>query len=230
MKNKKNTNLEMPYERFLAFGGGALTDMELIAVILRSGTQKAPVMQIAKKVLAAGNHGRGEQLSSLYTLSLKDLLRIEGIGQVQAVKLLCVLELSKRLSEQRCRPQVVYTDPELVAECYMERLRHQPNEEVLLVCLDSRMGFLCDEVLSTGTVNSSVLSPRNVYYEALRHEAVNIILLHNHPSGDPTPSGTDLSITERMCEAGNFLDIRLADHIIIGDRQYFSMKEQGIIP
>lgn len=225
-KNKNHETPELPYERFLRFGPEVLTDAELVAIILRTGTRKAPVMQIAREVVRAGSHGR-ESLGSLYHLSLQDLQRIDGIGEVQAVKLQCILEFSKRLSAERCRPEVVFSNPERVAGFYMERLRHLPNEEVLLVCLDSRMGFLCDVVLSSGTVNASLVSARNVYTEAFRHEAVYIILLHNHPSGDPAPSEEDLVVTERIAAAGRMVDIPLADHIIIGDCQYYSMKEQG---
>ncbi|SDZ80596.1 DNA repair protein RadC [Lachnospiraceae bacterium NK3A20] len=232
MKKKKNekfpAGIEMPCERFMKYGASSLSDTELIAIILRSGTHTSPVMQMAAAVLEAGDHAN-HSLLALYHLTLQDLVKIDGIGEAKGVKLLCILELSKRISMQKCRPQVIYNSPATVAKCYMESMRHLDNEEVCLVNLDNKLGFICDEVLSMGTVNASLISPRNVFTAALRHGAVNIMLLHNHPSGDPTPSREDIEITNKIRNAGDELGIHLIDHLVIGDRQYISMKEQGYL-
>jgi DNA repair protein RadC len=124
---------------------------------------------------------------------------------------------------------MVLTTPEAVANYYMQELRHLSREVVYLIMMDAKSRILKDMIISTGTVSSTLLSPREIFLNALKYEAVNIILLHNHPSGDPTPSREDINTTSRMKEAGNLMGIRLMDHIIIGDNRYISLAERGYI-
>lgn len=219
---------EMPYERFLAFGAQSLTNAELLAIILRTGTKEKNAVQLSREVLGLYTRGATE-LSALHRMTLDDLMGIPGIGEVKAVKILSLAEISRRLVRERASRDLVFSSPSAVADYYMEELRHLETETAVLVLLDNKMALLREETLSLGTVNCTLLSPREIFLRALRWGAVNIMLLHNHPSGDPTPSEMDLEITKRICDAGRILGIRLVDHLVIGDRNYASMRELGFV-
>ncbi len=219
---------ELPYERFLSYGAGSLTNAELLAVILRTGTANVSATALAREILES-HDPENTGLSVLYDLTMNDLLKIRGIGQVKAVKLLCLAELSKRLSMEKASKKLCFTSPEAVAGYYMEVLRHEKQERALLLLLDNKMALIREVTLTIGTVNSTLLSPRDIFMRALREGAVNIILLHNHPSGDPTPSRMDIEMTNQILLAGNLLEIRLADHLVIGDNCFVSMRESGYL-
>ena len=220
---------ELPYERFLSCGAGSLTNAELLAIILRTGTKEKSAMQLSREILGFHKQGSSE-LSALHRLTLEDLKSIPGIGEVKAVKILSLAEISRRLVRERAASRLTFSSPSAVADYYMEQMRHLETETAVLVLLDNKMGLLREEILSLGTVNCTLLSPREIFLRALRWGAVNIMLLHNHPSGDPTPSEMDKEITQRICSAGNLLGIQLIDHLIIGDLQYTSLREYGCIP
>ncbi len=215
---------ELPFERFMELGAESLTNAELLAVMLRTGTAGQSALDVARHIL-----GEGDTLSVLYELTLKNLLQIAGIGQVKAVQLLCIAEMSKRLSKERAARDLSFTSPESVAEYYMEQLRHEATERVILLLLDSKLMLIREILLSIGSVNASIVSPREIYRLALRENAVHVMLLHNHPSGDPTPSQEDIQVTKKVARAGKDMDITLTDHLIIGDARYVSMKEQGLL-
>ena len=218
---------EQPYEKCERSGPGALSDAELLAVIIRSGSTGERVVDVASRVLSFSAAYPG--LIGLNHMSLKDLTSIKGIGRVKAMQLLCVTELTKRMSKATNEKRLSLITPEEVASYYMQEMRHLAREVVYLIMMDAKSRILKDMIISTGTVSSSLLSPREIFLNALKYEAVNIILLHNHPSGDPTPSREDIQTTHRMKEAGNLMGIRLMDHIIIGDNRYISLAEQGYI-
>lgn len=220
---------EMPYERFLSCGASSLTNAELLAIILRTGTKEKNATQLSREILGFYEEGSSD-LSALHRLTLEDLKSIPGIGEVKAVKILSLAEISRRLVRERAATRLVFSSPSAVADYYMEQMRHLETETAVLVLLDNKMALLREEVLSLGTVNCTLLSPREIFLRALRWGAVNIMLLHNHPSGDPTPSGMDKEITERICKAGQILGIQLIDHLIIGDLRYTSLREYGCIP
>ncbi len=224
---KRNKEPEMPYERFLAFGRENLTDAELVAILLRTGCEGTPALEIARKVLTI--RGGEPSLHVLHDLTMKDLKTIHGIGEVKAAKLLCCLEISRRLSLLSAQEKLAFGSPSSIADYYMETMRHEKQERVVLVLLDNKLGMMRDETLFVGTVNASLLSPRDVFMRALDHGAVNILLVHNHPSGDPTPSQQDIRATRRIRQLGEMMEIPLIDHIVIGDRCYISMKEAGYI-
>jgi len=216
---------DKPYEKCAALGAGALTDAELLAVLIRTGTEGASSVELAHQIL--GVTGNGEDLRNLYHTSLQQLMSIRGIGQVKAVQILCLCELARRLvrSERRENPRFIHA--ETVAEYYMEEMRHLEQEELRCVFLNTKCYLICDKVITRGTVNMSLISAREIFVEAVKCNAVNVILLHNHPSGDPTPSYGDISVTREVRRAGEILGITLEDHIIIGDRCYYSLKERG---
>ncbi len=158
------------------------------------------------------------------------LTAVSGIGRVKALKLLAAFELMKRVSREGFGEKPVLKSPASIAEYYMQRLRFLNVEEVHAAFFNTKCIFLGEKRLSVGTVNSSVVSPREIFIEALLREAVGVILVHNHPSGDPTASREDIHLTVQVSQAGRMLDIRLLDHIIIGDNRYFSFKESGCSP
>ena len=229
---EKNVQLNkdpgLPYERFLNFGAENLTEAELLAIILRTGTRDASAVELAEKVLALATYPR-EGLLGLHDVSIEDLMTIRGIGMVKAVKLKSIADLSKRMSRARASTGICFNRADMVADYFMEKLRHKDTESVYLLCLDAKGQLIHERKLSDGSVNMALISPREVFLEALKDKAVNIILVHNHPSGDPTPSRSDRELTENVAKVGDQMDIPLLDHIIIGDNRYTSFKEQKFL-
>lgn len=215
---------DMPYEKFMRFGAESLTEAELIAIVLRTGTKDKSALQLANQVLSLAKYPR-EGLLGLYDVTLEELMSIKGIGMVKAVKLKCLTELSMRISKTCAKEGLCFRHPKTIAEYFMESLRHRNTECLILVCLDSKGQLLHEQKLSDGSVNMSLISPREIFLEALQRKAVNIVLVHNHPSGDPTPSKSDRDLTENVRFVGEKMDIPLLDHIIIGDNRYMSFRE-----
>lgn len=229
MKHQNTTaNSNMPYERFRAFGAESLTDSELLAIILRTGTKDVSAVSLAEQVLSLGQAPR-EGLLGLYDISLEQLMSIKGIGEVKAIKLKSIAALSMRINRYSAKERLTLCHSGTVAEYFMEQLRHRETECVILVSLDTKGQILRESLISSGSVRMSLISPREIFIEALLHKAVNILLVHNHPSGDPSPSRQDRMITETLREMGEKLDIPLLDHIIIGDNRYTSFKELSLL-
>ena len=223
MKNLPES--ERPYEKYLANGEESLSDAELLAIILKSGTKNANSLDIAREILR-GNHNN---LLNLYDLSYHDLMKISGVGIVKAIQLKAVAELSKRIAKTKSGYQLKMDRPSKIADYYMEQLRHAKQEQLLCAFFDTKCNFLGDCVISKGSVNSSYVSPREIFRCAFDYEAVLIILIHNHPSGDSTPSEDDMRITQRIHKGAQILQLELVDHIIIGDQNYFSFKENELL-
>ncbi len=217
---------ERPYEKCEKYGASILSDAELLAVILRTGSKKQRVMDLAVNILNYSTAYPG--LKGLNYLSFQELIKIKGVGRVKAVELLCLTEITKRMAKEIHRDSLRLITPKSVADYYMQDMRHLTREQVMLLMMDSKNKIIKDMIISEGSVNTSIMPTREVFVNAIKYEAVNIILLHNHPSGDPTPSGEDIRVTKKLYEAGNLIGITLMDHIIIGDNRYISMKEQGL--
>lgn len=213
--------MSLPYEKFVTLGPESLSEAELLAIIIRTGTKEKTSVQIGEEILERSKDG----ILGIWHLSVEELMQIKGIGQVKAIKLKCVAELSRRIWNSRRRESLKFSSPYSVAQYYMESLRHEEKEQVILLSLNTKCELIRETLLSVGTVNLSLISPREVFLQALNDKAVNIMLLHNHPSGDPTPSEADLQITRRIKEIGGMLNIALLDHIIIGDKRYVSLLE-----
>ena len=231
MKNKTIKELDWKYrpdEKFLRFGPKALTDAELLAIILRTGTNEKHSVELCEQILSLNTENENSILNIL-EYEIEDLLKIKGIGKVKALQIKSISELSLRISQSSAKKGLIFNNPESIASYYMEQLRHKKREEVVLLMLNSAGDFLCDKILFSGTVNASIFSPREIFLEALRKNAVNIILLHNHPSGEVKPSKADLLGTKRVLDAGKLIGISLLDHIIIGDRKFYSFKEEGLL-
>lgn len=227
-KSMKNIpSSEQPYEKVWEKGPGALSNAELLAVIFRSGTRGLNSLEVARKVLEAVPYG-GE-LSGLSHLSLPQLMEIRGIGGVKAVQIQCMLEFARRLAAEKGDRSPQFFGPGQIADFYMERLCHLEQEEMWALFLNTKNCLLKEICLTRGTVRSSLISPRELFLEALRYHAVYVVLMHNHPSGDPEPSIEDILSTKRIRDAGELLGIGLQDHIIVGDHTYVSLKERSII-
>ena len=222
---KEMPESEKPYEKCINYGAQELSDAELLAVILRTGTRQFTSLQTAQRLL----YGREGNLLNLISMTMEEMQNIPGIGQVKAAQMKCVAELAVRIARTQRAVKISLNQPESVAGYYMETLRHESKEKLLLAMFDAKCNLLGDEVISVGTVKNSLVSPREIFLKALQCKAVHIVLLHNHPSGDPTPSGADKRVTKRIAACGEMMDIALADHIIIGDNNYISFREKGLL-
>ena len=220
---------QRPYEKCLKDGPGILSDSELLAVILRSGTKDASSLTLAHEILNHTEKTSFPGLLGILHMSLPELMKINGIGKVKAIQLKCIGELSKRMAREAARPQLSLNSPDTIAKYYMEQLRHEEQELLLCMMFDTRSHLLGEEILSKGTVNSTLITPRVVYLAALKYHATCIVLVHNHPSGVTEPSAGDIQTTQRILRAGEMLGITLLDHIIIGDHTYTSLRENGMM-
>ena len=215
-----------PYERFANYGPESLSDAELLAILLRTGQKGLNVVRMAENILQqAGEDG----LLGLCRYSVKELMEHPGIGQVKAIQIKAVAELARRMTKKSAKKRLMFNSPDTIAQYYMEDLRYEDRENLIILSLNTKGALIGEKLLYVGTVNSSLISPREVFIEALQNKAVSIIMLHNHPSGDPTPSHQDIFITKKIKEAGELLDISLVDHIIIGDNIYVSLKERNLL-
>lgn len=218
---------ERPYEKCEKFGAASLSDTQLLAVLLRSGTKGKSALDLAEDIIYSDQLGNG--LLNVHHLTLQQLMQIKGMGRVKAIQILCVAELSKRLSKANATSGLAFDNPSSIADYYKEDMRHAQQEHIKLLLLNSKSHLIGETNISKGTVNASIITPRELFIEALNKGAVSIILLHNHPSGDPKPSKEDVLITKRILEAGKLIGIDLLDHIIIGNNCYTSFCEMGIL-
>lgn len=219
---------DRPCEKCLKMGPENLSDAELLSIIIRTGSREESSLGLAQKILAL-NYPR-EGILGLLHLSLPELMQIKGIGRVKGAQLLCIGELSRRIWKKAVLEEAVsFTNPEDIMNFYVEDLRHMEQEQIRIMLLNTKGVLIRDVLISQGTVNSSVVSPREIFLEALKYHAVNFILVHNHPSGDPTPSREDIRLTLQIKDAGEIIGIRLLDHVIIGDNSYISFRERGIL-
>lgn len=227
MKMKDLPNDDRPYERCLREGPEVLSDSELLSIIIRTGSREDNSLELASKVLALNYPKEG--ILGLLHLSLPELMSVKGIGKVKGAQLLCIGELSRRIWKRKMMEQkLVFRTPQAVADYYQEDMRHQQQEQFHVMMFNSKQVLIRDVLLSKGTVNASLVSPREIMIEALRYQAVSLILVHNHPSGDPEPSKEDIALTRKVMEAGALIGIPVLDHIIIGDNSFVSLKERGL--
>lgn len=228
--NKNNTikamcTEERPYEKCERFGAENLTDTELLAVILRTGTRGENSLDLARNLLHPDFGTAG--LHNIHHWTMERLLHIRGVGRVKAVQILCLAELSKRMAQESAAEGLDFSSPATIARYYMEDMRHRNKEVLKLLLLNTRSRLIGESNISTGTVDTALVSSRELFIEAFQKSASAIILLHNHPSGDPTPSREDIRTTRQVYEAGRLIGIELLDHIIIGNNCYVSMREKG---
>ena len=217
---------ERPYEKVEQEGVEKLSDKELLTVLIRTGTIKERADQVALRILdSCGEDG----LQALWNTDMEELKRIPGIGRVKAIQMVCVCELARRMARGKRLFGTTISSPEDIVSYYNVQLKYQQKECLILVVLDSKNRILTEEILSVGSIHASIADPREIFLKALKKNGVSIILLHNHPSGDPTPSRDDILTTERIAKAGELLGIRLNDHIIIGQNSYISLQAEGYL-
>ena len=212
-----------PREKMALHGESLLTDAELLAIILGKGTRNMSALDIAQKLLVEyGN------LRFLKEVSLEELTQEKGIGIAKAITIKAAMELGRRISVDT-NHKILIKSPEDVKNMVMEEMRFFHREHFRALYLDRKGGLICMEDISIGNLHSSIVHPREVFKTALKRSAASIILVHNHPSGDPTPSSEDLKVTERLIEAGRILGIEVLDHLIIGEHNYVSLQSNGLI-
>ena len=222
---KNMPRLERPYEKCLTFGASGLSDAELLAVILKTGTKDKTSIDLSREIISLNQKYEG--LAGIHHLTYEQLLSIKGVGNAKAVQILCLCEIAKRISGSKAKERLEFDSPASVAEYLMEEMRYLQKEEVRVLMFDGRHSLIGEAKISVGTVNAALSSPREVYLEALKCQAVYIILIHNHPSGDPMPSSQDMLLTKQMMKAGMMIGIELSDHIIIGNQKFYSFRENG---
>lgn len=215
---------ERPREKLLKYGAESLSDAELLAIIIRIGNKERTAVELSQDIL----HYFGG-LRALNYLSIRELTQIKGLGPAKAIQLKAVVELSKRLASLSREAREVIKSPQDVAQLLMPELRFLTQEVFKLVLLDIKNQVIAMPMVSKGGLSSSIVHPREVFKEAIKHSSAAIILVHNHPSGIPEPSRDDISITKRLVDSGKIIGIDVLDHIIIGDGIFTSMKEEGII-
>lgn len=228
MKIKDIPNDDRPYERCLREGPERLSDVELLSILIRNGYKDSNSLDLASDILAL-NYPKDGILGLLH-LTLPELTSVKGIGVVKGIQLLCIGELSRRIWKRKARQKaLVFMDPGTVAEYFQEDMRHMGQEQFYVMLFNTRQMLIRDILISKGTVNASLATPREIFIEALRYQAVSLILVHNHPSGDPEPSKDDIVLTRRVLEAGRVIGIALQDHVVVGEYSYVSMKERGLL-
>lgn len=215
---------ERPRERLLRGGPGILSDAELIAVLLRSGRGGQTAVDLARLLIVAEGGLRG-----LASRNPSELMRTPGVGEAKALALLAAFELGRRVQLQAWDQRPILRSPEDVARILAPRLRDRRQEVFTLLVLDAQNGVKHQADLSTGTLNASLVHPREVYKCAIDHEAAAIIVAHNHPSGNPEPSREDIQMTHQLSEAGRIVGIPLHDHVIVAGKEYVSMAERGMV-
>ena len=215
---------ELPRERLLCKGREALNDVELLALVLGAGGPGDGVLEIAARVLF--EHAG---LLGLAMCSPEELSRTRGIGIAKAASLVGALELGRRIATQRLERGASIRSPEDVFQHFHSSLRLATQERFVALLLDGRHRVCGETVVSQGTLTASLVHPREVFRPALRAGAAALILVHNHPSGDPTPSHEDRDITERLVRAGLLLGVSVLDHVIVADRGYCSLREEGLL-
>ena len=225
MKIKQIPKEERPREKMLSSGRELLTNQELLAILVGSGTKKESSMAVAAKILGIDEKG----IRFLASAGPEDFLRISGVGQAVACRIAAAVELSKRIAVAPAPEKICLTAPEDIANMFMEDMRHLYQEQFRILMLNAKGESMGRELITIGSLTQSLADSRDVFRPAVRKGAASIILVHNHPSGNPTPSELDVSVTKQLIEAGVVLGIRVLDHIVIGDGNFISMKQRKLV-
>jgi len=215
---------DRPRERLLKYGSSHLTNQELLAILLGTGTKKESVMALSNRILM---HFEG--LNLLRDATIEELTAINGIGNAKGVLILSAIELGKRMNEYKPEERYVIRSPEDGADYVMEEMRNLNQEHFVALFLNTKNQIIHSQTIFIGSLNASIVHPREVFREAVKRSAASIIVAHNHPSGDPTPSQEDIHVTRRLVESGKMIGIEVLDHLVIGNRKFVSLKEKGYL-
>lgn len=229
IKMKELPISERPYEKLETYGAERLTNSELLAIIIKTGTKEDTAVGLAQKILKLNDGTNKEDLSFLQDISITDFMKIKGIGKVKAIQLLAVCELAKRMNKPINKQYIKINNSNDVAKLLMNELRYEKREKAKLILLNSKNIILKIKDISYGGTNFAMIEPKEILNEAIKIDAPKMILVHNHPSGDTTPSKADFNITDKIYEASELLGIQFLDHIIIGNNRFesvFGAKEE----
>jgi DNA repair protein RadC len=219
---------ERPYEKLELYGEKILSNAELLAIIIKSGTKEETSVELAQKILKLNQNSDEDELNFLRDLSIEELMKIKGIGKVKAIQLKAVCELSIRMNKPTDYKKIKVREPYDIAKILMNDLRFLKREIAKVIILNNKNIVLKILDISLGNTNFANIEIKNVLGEAVKMQAPKIILVHNHPSGDSTPSKSDIQITDRIYEAANLMGIQLLDHIVIGNMEYTSIFTQKL--
>jgi DNA repair protein RadC len=216
--------VDRPREKLLRAGAAALGDSELIALLLGSGTRARGALLVAQEVLVAADGAQG-----LARIGIDSLCRIRGVGPSRAARLLAAVELGRRtlFGDPGDRPQML--SPKMLAEYLLPRYSGSAVERFGVMLLDQKQRVIRSEILTVGTIEASMMHPREVFRVAMLASASSVVVFHNHPSGDPSPSAEDLFATKRLFQAGEVMGIPLLDHVILGATEFYSFKQAGVV-
>lgn len=216
---------ERPREKLLEYGPSKLSNSELLAILLSTGTKDTSSIGLGERILSH----RGDGLRFLTDCTIEELKEIKGIGLAKASQLIAAVELGKRIALSAKVNNYRIKSPEDVKELLMEEMRYLKKEYFSILLLNTKNEVISIENISIGSLNASIVHPREVFSRAIKRNSASVILAHNHPSGDPSPSQEDIQITRRLKEAGAIIGIPVLDHVIIGDGTYISLKEKELI-
>lgn len=222
MKIKEIPQSERPYEKLEMYGAQALSNAELLAIIIKNGTKEESSVMLAQKILSMQKSTQ-DSLRFLQDISIKEFMSIKGIGKVKAIQLLAVCELTKRISRPIKNFNVQIKSPQDVADLLINELKYEKREIVKVLMLNVKNNILKIQDIALGGTSFAVFEIKDVLKEAIKIGAPKIILVHNHPSGDPTPSHDDIELTQKLEQVSKMLEIELLDHVIIGDGKYKSI-------
>ena len=225
MQIKKMPACERPQEKMLFRGAEGLSTSELLALIIRTGSRSKSAIQLAEEIISYSSAEAGQ----LGCAEVKELTRIEGIGISKACSIVASIELAKRFSEKGADRRRTVSGPGDVSDMLMDSLRYEKKEHLIALMMNAKCEVESRVTISIGELSATSVHPREVFNPAIRRSAAGIIIAHNHPSGDPTPSREDITSTARLREASEIIGIKLLDHIIIGDGKYTSMKAEGLL-
>lgn len=215
---------ERPREKMKERGAQALGNSELLAILLRTGNFQESALRIAENLL-----DRQGGLAGFGNATLEDFEQVKGVGEAKAITVMAAIELGRRVTTLAPAARAVIRTPDDVAALLMPRFRYETKESFIAILLSTKNHVLKTPVISIGSLNASIVHPRELFREAINASAAAVILAHNHPSGDPAPSPEDVSLTRKLVDAGKLLDIPVLDHIVLGDGKYISFKEKGIL-
>lgn len=225
MNIRKLPEEERPREKLLRTGKENLSTAEILAILLRSGTKEKSALELASELMTVSAEGIG----FLAECRPEELAKIRGIGLAKACEILAAVELGRRIASRPSAKRTSITSAQDIAQIFMERMRYYKKEHFVSLMLNAKGEIIEEAKISVEDLCSSTTHPREVFVDAVRRSAGSVVFLHNHPSGDPEPSQTDVETTLRLMEAGNILGIPVLDHIVIGDGCYVSMKARGMI-
>lgn len=214
---------EQPREKLMTYGASSLTVSELLAILIKTGTRKKSAIDLGTTIVT----NCGEDMTELSNLTIEELCVVEGIGESKACQILAAIELGKRVKQTQSIRKSKLSSPSEVVRFFSAELSELRVEKFIAVLLNTKNEVINWELISIGSLNASIVHPREVFSRAIKRSAASILVVHNHPSGHVDPSREDINITKRLAEAGQLIGIPLIDHIIIGKDKYYSFKEEN---